>query len=209
MTTKSLITINNHLMCALDLETTGKDPSFHEIIQIALLPLDADLQPRKDLPVFDFKIKPDYPERIDMQALRISNSDLHTILETGHNQEKVREIFYAWFSKLNIGASRKIVPLGHCIAAFDIHFIREWLGGIENYQHYFHGFVRDTQAVAIYWNDRNEFQADQTMFPKLTLKEMARKLEVEVQDEMTHDALYDAWIAAQCYRKLCTRMFTF
>ncbi len=207
MATKSLITINNNLMCGLDLETNGRDPDIHEIIQIALLPLDANLNPRKDLPVFDFKIRPKYPERTDMQALRISHSQLHDILETGHDSDKVLEIFYDWFNKLHIGASRKIVPLGHGISQFDINFIRHWLGGNENYYHYFHGFARDTQTVAVYWNDRNEFQAEQTLFPKLTLKEMCRKLEIDVKEELTHDALYDAWLAAQAYKKLCTRLF--
>lgn len=207
MATKSLITINNNLMCGLDLETTGKDPEYNEIIQIALLPLDANLNPRKDLPAFDFKIKPKYPERIDLEALRVSRNDLHDILETGHDSDKVLEIFYAWFEKLHIGASRKIVPLGHGISFFDLNFIRVWLGGIANFQHYFFGIPRDTMTVAAYWNDRNEFQAEQTLFPKLTLREMCRKLEVDVKEGLTHDALYDAWLAAQCYKKLCTNLF--
>jgi len=205
MTTKSLITINNNLMCSIDLETSGLIPGYHEIIQIALLPLDSNLNPSKLFPPFDFKIKPTYLNRVNLDALKITRNQFSDIVETGFEQEVVKEIFYSWFDKLKLGESRKIVPLGHNISGFDIPFIRAWLSH-ETYENYFHGHLRDLQTIACYLNDRAEFHAEQTPFPKLGLKEIAAKLGVEIIKEMTHDALYDAVIASECYQKILLKL---
>jgi hypothetical protein len=40
-----LVHLNGHLLAAIDLETTGTRPGYHEIIQIACVPLDSDIKP--------------------------------------------------------------------------------------------------------------------------------------------------------------------
>ena len=39
-----LVHLNGNLMAAVDLETTGTQPGYHEIIQIAVVPLDSEFQ---------------------------------------------------------------------------------------------------------------------------------------------------------------------
>lgn len=193
-------------MVGMDLETSGLNPEYHEIIQIGLLPLDANLEPRKDLPPFDFKFRPKHLDRVDLNALNVSRNTLADIVETGIDPDAGKDLFYMWFERLKIGETRKLVPLGHNITGCDIPFLRFWLGE-EAYRQYFFGHPRDTMIIAAYLNDRAEYHAEQTPFPKLTLTELAKKLGIEILDGVIHDAVYDAYIASQCYKKLLLELF--
>lgn len=201
--TKSMVHLNNNLLCAIDIETTGRDPAFHEIIQIAIIPLDNWLEPSKDLPVFDQKIRPNHMHRVEQDALAISRIELQDICNVGLDKEKVFDLFTYWFQRLNLGLHKKIVPLGYNVAAFDVPFIQQWFGPL-SYSEYFHGFCRDAMVVANYLNDVSDFHAEQTPFSELKLRAVAKAVDIEVIDGRTHDALYDAYLAAQVYKKLIT-----
>ena len=82
-------------------------------------------------------------------------------------------------------------------------FIQQWMG-TEAYHSYFHGFSRDAMTVANFLNDVSDFHAEQTPFTELKMRAVAKALDVEVLDGMTHDALYDAYLSAQVYKKLLT-----
>ena len=58
-----LVHLNGCLMAAVDLETTGTRPGYHEIIQIAVVPLDSDFRPLADVRPFYTLVKPEHPER--------------------------------------------------------------------------------------------------------------------------------------------------
>ena len=201
MGNKSLVHLNNNLMCAIDLETTGRVPGYHEILQLAIIPLDNWLEPRKDLPLFDIFMRPNHLDRIDMESLEITKLELHNVITRGIDPEKARELFEHWYSKLNIPDNKRIVPLGFGIAMFDVPFLIHWLEH-SLYQTYFHGFPRDALLVANYLNDVADRHVETVPFPKFKLKEIARALGIEVFDSETHAALYDAYIAAEVYKKL-------
>ena len=40
-----MLTLNGHVLAGVDLETTGEIDGYHEIIQVAVLPLTAHLDP--------------------------------------------------------------------------------------------------------------------------------------------------------------------
>jgi DNA polymerase III epsilon subunit-like protein len=203
MPTKSLVHLNNHIMVAIDLETTGLRAGFHEIIQIAMIPLDNNLEPRKDLPIFDQKIRPEYPNRIDDEALNVSKVQMADILNHGISADQAEVLFEYWFNKLGLAEGKRIVPLGSNIAQFDLKFIEAWLKH-EAFKQYFSGHARDVMLAAAFLNDVSDFNAEQTPFNKYKLIDIARKLDVEVISGMTHDAVYDAWLSAQCYKKMLT-----
>lgn len=203
MATRSMVHLNNNLLCAVDTETTGTDPNYHEIIHLAIIPLDNWLEPRKDLPLFDIKIQPQYMHRVDFKALEISRNKLQEICDSGLESEKAYELFTHWFDKLKLGLYKKIVPLGHNVSTFDMPFIRQWMGNA-SYETYFHGFARDTMVVANYLNDVSDFHAEQTPFTELKLRAVAKALDIEIFDGMTHDPVYDAYLAAQVYKKMLT-----
>lgn len=201
--TKSLVHINNNLMVSLDLETTGLRPGYHEIIQIACIPLDNWLEPSQHHKLFEMKIKPDYPDRVDQEALEVSKDHLQSCMDTGIDSTKASELFEYWFNSLKLGEGKKIVPLGSNITQFDMRFLESWLGP-KSVQTYFTGPPRDVMIAACFLNDVSDFNAEQTPFNKLKLKYIAHRLDIEVVDGATHDALYDALLAAKCYKKMLT-----
>lgn len=198
---KSAIHMNNHLVCAVDVETTGTDPSFHEIIQLALLPLNSKFEGHNTYVPFDIKMVPDHLERIDMKALEVSKTQLQDIIVTGIPQEKGRDLFEYWFQRLNLGHTRRIILLGHNNTFFDNAFIQKWLGPT-SYATYFDARSRDVMTVCNYLNDLADVKQHNIPFPKMKLRDVANALQVELYDTETHDALYDAMIAAKCYNKL-------
>ena len=52
---------NGHQLCAIDTETTGLEAGYHEIVEIAIIPLDSEIKPRTDVLPFNIFIKPDFP----------------------------------------------------------------------------------------------------------------------------------------------------
>lgn len=201
MPTKSLVHANNNLVCAVDVETTGTEIGWHEMIQVVFLPLDNNLNARKDLPPFDIRLRPNYLERIDLESMKVNRSQLQTILDTGIDQEKGIDLFEHWFQKLKLADGKRIMPLGHNIALFDLPFIREWMGP-KMFNSYMSYVIRDTMTVCNFLNDVSDVEAEQTPFNKLRLSYVAKKLDIEIFDQGTHDALYDAHISAEVYKKL-------
>jgi len=198
----SLIHLNHNLLCAIDLETTGLTPAFHEIVQMAFVPLDAKLEPSREYPVFDVLLKPNHPERANSEARRIiTKAKLASAVRSGFDQVAAFDLWEQWFQKLCLPEKRRIVPLGHNYAYFDAIMLREWMGN-ENYSHYMDSRTRDTYLIAEHMNDRADFNSEQTPFPRLSLSFLASKLGIEVDPGSTHDAFYDACLSARIYKKM-------
>lgn len=204
MAVKSLVHLNNHLLCAIDIETTGLDPDVHEILQLAILPLDNNLYIRKDLPHFDIYMKPNRPQKIDQKAMTVNNVRLSDIMTSGIDQFAAFELFEHWFQKLRLMEGKRIVPLAYNWP-FEAGFLREWMGH-ENFNHYIDGHYRCAMQAVNFVNDRADFSGAQCPFPKRSLSEVCKVAQVEVLHNV-HDALYDSMLTASLYRKLLTEFF--
>jgi len=201
---KSMQHWNGCQMCVIDTETTGLDPHWQEIIQICILPLDSDLKPRKDVNVFYMEMKPEFPERASPEAFRVNKLDAAKIMSRGMDQEKAKDLLDDWINKLDLplnkgGINRcKIIPLGHNYA-FDMGFLKRWLG-IDQYNEYFHYHFRDSMSAAAYLNDRAAVHAEKIPYPKVNLQYLCSCLKIET--ERAHDALQDCLATAEVYRLL-------
>lgn len=196
---------NGDQCCAIDCETTGLNPEWHEIWNIAILPLDANFDPRQDVLPFNLILKPVYPERAERKAMeRIGNwSAIMDACIRGIDQDKAKDLLEDWIKTLNIplgkyGTPKKIRPLGQNYS-FDRSFIQHWLG-MNTYEHYFDYHYADTMIAANYLNDRAAFHAMLVPYSKVDLTWLASRHKIKRE---RHDALHDALTAAKTYRAMC------
>lgn len=206
---KTMQHLNGNLLCAIDCETTGLDCMMHELIQIAIVPLDNNIEPIKTIPPFYIEIKPEHPERIAKEAMSVNMMDMATICNRGHDRMKAIDLLEAWIDKLGLsftkyGNRRKIVPLGQNYQ-FDKGFISAWLG-FKHYDELFYYHYRDTMIAANFINDRAAFltPGEPVPFAKCNLQWLATKM--GVQTDRAHDALQDCLACAAVYKKLLTMM---
>jgi DNA polymerase III epsilon subunit-like protein len=195
---------NGNQLCAIDIETTGTDPTYHEIIQIAIIALDGNIDPMKTVLPFYIDIAPENPERFERDAMRVNKMKLAQIALRGHDREKAADLLIQWVEKLNLpytkwGTRKRIIPLGHNYAQFDSLFIKRWLGP-DRYGEYFDPRCRDTMQSAIYMNDRADMHNEPIPYAKVNLQWLASRLRVET--DRAHDALQDCLTTAKVYKAL-------
>lgn len=197
--------LNGHIVCALDCETTGLIPGFHEIVQFTVLALDHTLQIDKSVIPFDILIRPIYPNRLEDEAKRKMGTTFIEAMDTGLDAEAALDLFANWVRhKLCMPEKHRIVPLG-CNLQFDFAFIRQWMG-IEHVNYYFDSRWRDVLCTANYLNDRANFGHEQIPFAgRMGLSRLAHRMGIEVDESQLHDALYDCKISAETYRMMLTQ----
>jgi DNA polymerase III epsilon subunit-like protein len=194
--TKSLPHLYGNILCAIDTETTGRMPGFHEIIQIAIQPLDSNLEPMGR--PFYHMIAPDYPERSESSAQVVHGIDLNELKLTALDQWKVADLLDEWLQALDMPHRKSLVPLAHNWA-FEAGFLKAWLG-IESFNEIFHPHPRDSMGLAISLNDLAAFRGDKPVFPSVGLGPMCKQLGIQIIH--AHDALGDALAEAQVYARL-------
>lgn len=206
MVAKSMRHWNAHQLVAVDAETTGTRPFWHEIIQFAAVALNSDLEPRKDIIPFDIYITPEHPERVDPDALRVTGLKLDWLMRNGHNMNKAIDMFEHWVGKLELavtpgGYTKRIIPLAHGWP-FDKPFIQDWLG-YGTFDLLFDSRFRDTMCVSLFMNDLAGMHAEKVPYSKNTLGWLCNQLNVE--HEYAHNALQDCIATAECYKRMCSR----
>jgi len=189
-----------NLLAAIDFETTGRRPGFHEIIQVAILPLDHNLQKHPDVPTFYLNIRPDFPERCEKGAGFVHGIDMDLLQLHAPSQERAVDLLCEWFNALDLPQNRVVVPLAHNWP-FESAFLKGWLGP-DLVDQLFHSHGRDSMGLAASLNDRAFFLGEDIPFPKLSLIVLCKQLGILY--EKAHDALADCQATAELYKRLLT-----
>lgn len=187
--------MNGNLLAALDIETTGLLDGYHDIVQIAILPLDHNLEPQ-GVP-FYMNIRPDHPEWADSEAMRINGLSLEE-LSMALDKWQVADALDEWFKNLNLGIFKKLIYLTQN-APFDIPFMKQWLG-IKGFEKYFARRGRDTMFTALALNDQAVWKNRAMPFNRVGLKDLCKHFGIVLDNH--HDALADCIATAKVYREL-------
>ena len=196
MIPKSLLNLNGDLMVAVDTETTGLIPGYHEIIQIAVVPLDSEFKQHEGLRPVYMNMAPDHPER-QTGAANVHGIAMETLLSSA-SQEEAADMFDEWFVKLELPYRKRLVPLAHNWA-FERSFLLHWLG-LKTYSELWSGHPRDTMIFGLTLNDLAAWHGKNCPFNKLSLKSMCSTMGVTLID--AHDALADCLATASLYREM-------
>ncbi len=197
---RSLTNLDGNPLVALDIETTGPEGGYHEIIQIALVPLDINMDPAPGVLPFYVNIAPQYPERCDSNAMRVHGITLDDLLLTGASPSQAAEWLHNYFTGLPLAWGRRMTPLA-ANWAFERSFLVPWLGN-DLLNEYFHHHPRDTMAMGIGLNDQAAMLGHSPPFPYLSLGAMCKRFGIEING--AHDALADTLATAKLYKAMMT-----
>jgi DNA polymerase III epsilon subunit-like protein len=197
-TYNSLVHLNGNLMAAIDFETTGLEGGYHEIIQIGIVPLNADLRPNTDLRPFYHNLAPKFPERSQAGAGQVHGLNLENLMLHSPSSERVADLLVDWWHSLDLPEGKTLVPLGFNWE-FETSHGKAWLGDAL-FNQLFHGHARDGMRLAISLNDRAAFAGEPVPFARVGLRGLCKYF--GVTNENPHDALSDAFTEAEVYRSL-------
>jgi DNA polymerase III epsilon subunit-like protein len=190
--------LNGHIFAAIDVETTGTVAGFHEIIQIAVVPLTSRFEVNKDIPPFYYHVAPEHKYRADPEAMAVNKLDLDHLEQTAPSQERVADLFTEWFKKLDLPFDRRLVGLAFNWPT-EHGFTGAWLGPKQR-DRFFHFHYRDAMSLMAGLNDKAWHRGLPVPFPKLGLRDLCAKLDVPYAGN--HNAMEDAICAAEGYRRL-------
>ena len=190
--------LNGNLLCAIDVETTGTLPGYHDLIQVAILPLDAQIKPLKSAMPFYMELMPKRPENIQEGANKVHRIVLAELMQRAICPWKAADYFEEWFEKLRLPFGKRISPLAQNWP-FDRGFMIDWLGE-KSFADFIDSRYRDTMTAALFENDRADFKNEKVPYPKVNLTYICSQL--GVVNERAHDALQDCIATAESYRRM-------
>jgi len=137
---------------AIDIETTGKKPGYHELTAICCIAFELDTW--KIGPRIKLFSRPLHLNRITKESTQVNGFTIEDYSSYDFKHPNiVRGAFCTWVS----GAleNKEIIPLGHNYQ-FDKSFLEKWIGK-DTYDSLFHyGNERDTKKACNFLKDRGE-----------------------------------------------------
>lgn len=199
-----LMTLNGHVLCSIDTETTGLRAGYHDIVEVAVVPLDAQLRPMNILP-FHTTIRPKdrYADSWTEEAAKAHGHKREDLMLHGVEAFKAADLFEAWVNKLELAPYKKIAPLGKNWG-FDRGFLEDWLGP-KTFNGIFWHRARDLSPVVHFLNDQAEFDGLKPPFPQTDQENIRGRLKIPTRK--AHRAIDDALTLAECYRAIVRREF--
>jgi DNA polymerase III epsilon subunit-like protein len=195
--------LNGNLLAVVDVETTGLRPGYHDLIQIAVLPLDSTIKPLKTAMPFYLEMLPKRPENMDPEVTKVHRINLAELMQRAICPWKASELFESWFEKLGLPIGKRLSPIAHNWP-FDRSFILDWLGE-KAFSDFFDARFRDTMSAALFMNDRADLHSEKVPYPKVKLQYLCSQLGVST--DRAHDALQDCISTAEVYKRMISQAF--
>jgi len=186
------------MICAIDCETTGLTPYYHEMVDLCILPLTDTFDPVDHVQPFIVEVKPEFPDRAEKKALSVNGHTLDELMARTVTREIAVNMFTDWFAR-TIPKGQKIEPLAQNWF-FDYSFITAAFRGL-NLRDFIFYRVKDTQRVAEYINDRARLNGTSMPFSSTSLGSVSKAL--GIVNPAPHQAEGDCITCAQVYKALC------
>lgn len=193
----SLITMNHNVLTAIDVETTGTDSLKDEVVQLAAVVLDHNLDPTTHFMTY---VRPELTSAAAAAQVHGIPTD---VLDSAPSRWEAGEQMFDWFQSLGLAPGKRLTPLCHN-SQFDITLVKRLLGG-DQFDEMIGYPTRDTMSVAVGINDRAAFEGRLIPFASVGLKALCNRLGVPLDD--AHDALADALATGRLYKALLTTTF--
>jgi len=178
---------------AIDIETTGLDPKIHDIIDLAVVPLDDGMRPLEDIPEFSARMRASCPDRADPAALRINGLDPMS----GEDEDQTVVDFRMWAYDNRIGLIR---PIGHNVD-FSMGFLLTKYAELKGL--FDTAGASDTLKIARGINDSAMAASGEKVFASISLSALRRFF--GLPGIQTHHALDDARDIVSVYHGLVRR----
>lgn len=191
--------INENILCAVRCELTGPDPENHELVEVAVLPLNSMLQVHDKFPLFNLRMRPDNIDTIDYQKCRLSKAEIAATILRGIDRSKGADIFWEWYKAIGLKEKKRIIALAHGWPR-ERALLINWLG-YENFTAIFSEDYRDVLIAAHFINDRNCVRAEPCVFNKQDLRWCSKKMNVE-QLQRGGSAMSDCLCIAETYKRM-------
>lgn len=182
--------------CIIDTETTGLEPGKDQILDICIMPINADCTINENHSALRLYIKPTVEMSPDVPPFMRRNYE--TAKQYGVDAEDAKAAVISWLKRNNID---KISPVGHNYIGFDRGFIYAWLGK-EIYQAWFDYHIEDTMSMAHLINRKAILTHGRPVFDSVKLERLAAYFGIPPRPELDHTAFGDCMTTLEVYRRM-------
>lgn len=179
-------------LVVLDTETTGLNPYKHQLVQLAgFIVIDNKIED-----TFNFKVSLQEGKEIEDEALKVNKLTREIINSYESPAEvlpKIKKFFYQYVDRNK--KNDTLYMVGYNVK-FDEGFIKQFfteMNAINSYNNIFDRRTIDVMSICMaYCNLKN-------IKTKYNQRAMAKLFEIELDESLAHEALYDCYL---CYNLL-------
>jgi len=183
--------MNEILQASIDIETTGLNEGYHEMIELAITQFDDNLDPTGIKFVSYVKPSERGVKLAEPKAVECNGLDLELLHRTAPTPSQVRYALIQW--KEELFGSAKIMPLGHNFASFDKVFLKLFMTP-DIYNEMFDYHIRDTFVLAQSLIDAGKIKCSTSMHGLCDF--------FNIEYKNAHSAYGDTLLTLQVYKCL-------
>ncbi len=191
--------INENVMCAIQTDMTSRDLLKKELIEVAIVPLNAMLKVHEIFPLYNVMFRPEFPEWVEPRHCRVPPAMLAKAMMGIMDKDRGADMLDDWFTAMKLARFKKIIPLCYNWAIQRERLI-DWLGPL-NFDKIFSEDHRDILSAAHIINDRMATRHEAVTFSKQTLPWIGKQLHVEKHIQ-GGTAMDDCRQIAEIYEKM-------